>query len=873
METQIEEELAQHLDALASDLETRGWSPKAARAEAKRRFGNKRKIIKELQSMETKRVKKERRATFQEELTQDLRYGIRQLLKKPMFTAIVIGTLALGIGANTAVFSVLKGVFLDPLPYDDPQALTFIWHGSTDGVCCGPLSGPDFLDFRRMTERFEDIAVLASRNTNLSSDGDPVVVLVVYITPSMLSLLSASPFLGRFFTADDEISGTQTVILSHGLWQRLGGDQNVIGSTIRLNRESFTVIGVTPPGFDVPTPWRSNQTHDVYFPFAREQLEQERNSNWLLAIGRLKEGVPVETGDAELKSLALALEEQYPNTNREKTAYVISMHERLVGGVGTQLVMLLSAAGFMLLIVCGNVANLLFSRATSRQTEMAIRAAVGASRSRIFRQLLTESMLLSGLGGLIGIAIAVGSMGLLRASIPTNIPRIANIGIDGTVLAFAVGISLVTGILFGLAPSLSASRTNLTASLKEGKGSPIFGSRRALLRGALVTTQFALALVLANGAALMVQSYLRFRGMEQGFDTANVLTVNVALEGESYEDISIRDRFLRETLRRVTSIPGVTQAGATSKLPLNGGTNGSVWIEDSPDRSLSGGSGPSIEISLATGDYFSAMGIGLVAGRLPVADDSIAAHPGTIINQEMARQLWPDQNPIGKRYSFRTDPPNWMTVVGVVEDVRQWGPYRSPRPEHYLPYTAPNWVLGGRMYLIVKTDIDPMSIVGQVREAVLSVDPDQPISEIRTMEQVLGERFAGQRFNTILVGLFASIALLLVSAGVYGVVSFFVAQSSHEIGIRMALGAGSGRVLRMTVVRGLRLAVIGAVLGLGGIFATTRVIRSLLYGTDPVSIPTMIGGATALVCVGILASLIPALRAARLNPVNALRSD
>ena len=873
-ERQIEDELIEHFDALVRDLVESGKSPLEARAEARTRFGDVRAIGKELSSMETKRVRNEQRSTYFEELMQDLHYGVRQLLKKPAFTAIVIGTLAIGIGANAAVFSVLKGVFLDPLPFDEPGELMFIWHGSTDGSCCGPLSGPDFLDFRAMTETFEDIAVMSQSNPGLNTDGEPAMVPGSHITPGMFSLLGVSPAMGRSFTEDDQIEGSRVVILSDALWRnRLGGDPAIVGSTIRVNRESYTVIGVMPAGFTVPTPWRLNQTTDVYFPFSREMLERERNANWLLGFGRLKQGVPIETGDAELKSLAKALEQQYPNTNHMKTTYVISMHERLVGRVGTQLILLLSAAGFMLLIVCGNVASLLLSRATGRRTEMAIRAAVGAGRSRIIRQLLTESMLLSVIGGAAGIALAISGMTFLRSVMPSDIPRISNIGIDVTVLAYALGISIVTGILFGLAPALSASRTNLTESLKEGKGTPQSGSRRAILRGGLVASQFALALVLANGAALMVQSYSQFRGMEQGFDPESVLTVNISLQGESYEDTWERDRFLRETIERVAAIPGVRHAGATSKLPLNGGTNGQVWAEDDPERPPSGGPGPNVEFSRLSGEYFTAMGIKLVAGRLPIDEDSIAANPGTVINQEMARQLWPDENPIGKRYSFRTDPPQWMTVVGVVEDVRQWGPYRQPRTEHYLPYTAPGWAEGHRMYLIVKTDIDPLAIVGQVRHAVLAVDPDQPISDIRTMEGVLGEQFAGQRFNTMLVGLFAGIALLLVSAGVYGVVSFFVAQSSREIGIRMALGAAQGKVLGLTILRGLRLASIGAAVGVGGIFASTKVIRSLLYGASPVDVPTMIGGVLVLILVGLLASLIPAQRAARVSPVTALRSE
>jgi predicted permease len=571
--------------------------------------------------------------------------------------------------------------------------------------------------------------------------------------------------------------------------------------------------------------------------------------------------------------LAKSLEERYPETNSQKTAYVYSMHERLVGRVGTQLIMLLGAAGFMLLIVCGNVASLLLARATGRQTEMAIRCAVGAGRGRIISQLLTESVLLSVLGGAAGIGLAVAAMRFLQSMIPPDVPRIANIAMDGTVFGFALGISLLTGIVFGLAPAVSASRANLTESLKEGRGIPHGGSRRSLMRGALVAGQFALALVLANGAALMVQSYAQFRGQEQGFEPENALTVSISLQGERYEDTWARDNFLRQTINRVSAIPSVLHVGATSKLPLRGGTNGSVWSEDNPERPLSGPFGPLVEFSRVSGAYFSAMGIRLVAGRHLRDDDSISASPGTIINQEMARRLWPEENAVGKRYSFRTEPPNWMTVVGVVEDVRQWGPYRTARAEHYLPYTAPGWASGQRMFLIVKTEVEPLSIIGPLRRAVLAVDGDQPIARIRTMEALLSDQFAGQRFNTLLVGIFAGIALLLVAAGVYGVASFFVAQSHHEIGVRVALGAGRGRVLGLTIKRGLKLALIGAVIGIGGVFATTQVIRTLLYGASPVNVPTMLGGVIVLIVVGVLASLVPAQRAARVSPVTALRSE
>ena len=809
-----------------------------------------------------------------DDLRQDLRYGARQLLRKPTFTAIVVGTLAIGIGASTAIFSVLKGVYLDALPYEEPDRLTYIWHGDTDGMCCGPLSGPDFVDLRASSETFEDMAVLSSGGTSLTGDGDPERVLGARITPSLFSLLRVQPALGRPITVEDQLAGEPVVVLSDRLWRyRFGGDVATVGRTIEINGEPHTVVGVLPAGFKALSPWRVNETHDVFVALPRERLEEGRGSHSLLTIGRLQPDVSVESGDAELKTIASRLEEQYPDSNDKKTFYVHSMHERLVGGAGTQLFMLLAAAGFMLLIVCGNVASLLLARAMGRQGEMAIRAAVGAGRGRIARQLLTESLLLALLGGFAGIALAIWATSSLRTLIPGDVPRLANVGIDGAVLGFALLIAIVTGVLFGLAPAISASRTNLVESLKEGRGGRSGGRRRNILRGSLIAGQFGLALVLAHGAGLMAQSYLDSRGREMGFDAENVLTVDLTLGGERYDEPWVRNEFLRETIARVATIPGVVQAGAKNRLPLRGGTNSRVWTEDNPERPLSGPFGPLVELGRVSGDYFDAMGIRLLSGRTLLPDDSMAASPGTVINREMAERLWPEQNAVGKRYSFRDEPPTWMTVVGVVEDVRQWGPYNRARAEHYLPYSAPGWGQSRRMFLFVKTDVEPLSVAGPVREAVLAVDPKQPVSEVRTMKGVLSDEFAGQRFITTLVSLFAAIALLLVAAGVYGVVSFFVAGSTQEIGIRMALGAERRRVLGLTLLRGTKLALIGVVIGTGGVFASTRVIQSLLFGASPVDIPTILAGVLTLLGVGVLASLVPALRAARVDPVTALRAE
>jgi putative ABC transport system permease protein len=872
LESQIEEELALHLEQLTRDYESRGFDPDAARLAALRRFGDPRAVRRKLFRMESSRIQHEERALYFDELRQDIRYGVRQLLKKPTFTAIIIGTLALGIGASTAVFGVLKAVFLEPLPYPASENLALIRMGSTTGMCCGPNSGPDILDFRRNSRTFESIEAISSAGANLTDDGDAELVLGGRVTTGFVEMLGVEPALGRSFTADEQQPGNnRVVILSDELWKRrFNADPGILGNTITLNREPHTVVGIMPEGFDVLSPWTVGRTHQLYWPLPADELEQGRDSHWLLTYGRLAEGSNLDAGTAELVSIAAALEEQYPASNMEKTVYPISLHEILVGRVGFQLLMLLAAAGFVLLIVCGNVASLLLAKATTRQGEIAIRAAVGASRGRVIRQLLTESLLLASLGGVAGIALTMWGVGILRAAMPASIPRIDQIGVDWTLLGFAAGVSILTGIVFGLAPALSASRTNLTQSLKEGKINEPTGPVRKHMRNALVVGQFALALLLANGAALMLKSYSQARGTDFGFDYENVLTLRVSLEGPQYEQAGNRYMFLRDALERVAAMPGVGHVGAISKLPFEGGTNTHVWAEDDPERTENPNEGPLIELSRVVDGYFQAMGIALVAGRYLTLEDTTSANPGAIVNQEMARRLWPDENPLGKRFSFRDNPPRWITVVGVVADVRQFNVYRRPISEMYLPFPVrPR----NSMYLVARTEVEPLSLVSAVRREVFSVDRDQPISQVRAMTQVLSGQFARQRFNTMLTGIFAGVAVILVAAGIYGVMSYLVARGTHEIGVRMALGAGERRVLRLIVLRGLTLALIGSVLGLAGVFASTSVTRTMLFGMSPIDVPTIAAGTLFIITVGIVGSLVPAIRAMRVSPVTALRAE
>lgn len=868
----IEEEVEFHLQQRAHEFEVHGLDSVSARMKAQNRFGDDKTIKRELLRMEEMRIRMERRSQYFEELIQDIRYGFRQLLKKPAFTAIIIGTLALGIGANSAIFSVLKTVALEPLPYPDSHELALIFHGQTNGECCGPLSGPDFVDFRESTETYEYIAVISPSGANLSGPNDDAeLVLGGIISTDFFEMLGVRPAMGRGFLPEEAETGNEkVVILSDVLWRRrYEADPEILGKSITLNRESHTVIGIMPEQFDIASPWTVGMTHEIYWPMTNDRLlEYGRSSHWLLTYGRLNDGVTVDQGSEETKRLAAGLAEQYPETNENKTTYTWGLRDRLVGRVGFQLIMLLGAAGFVLLIVCGNVASLLLARATSRQSEMAIRAAVGASRSRVIRQLVTESLMLAILGGAAGFALTVWGVGILRASMPTDIPRIDQIGVDWMVLGFTAAISLVTGFVFGLAPALSASRANLTGSLKDGKATVPAGSVRSPLRSSLVIAQFALAMLLANGAAMMLKSYKQSRSTDLGFDHRNTLTMQMVLEGPQYETDGGRQLFLRDVLERVAGLPGVRHVGATSKIPLEGGTNTHVWAEDDPERPSLGG--PLIEHARIAGDIFPALGIDLIGGRLLTPNDTTSANPSAVINQEMADRLWPDENPIGKRFSFRDETPNWITVAGVVSNVRQWSVYSPAISEMYVPF---NLRPTDAMYLVIRSDVDPTTLVSAVRREVTAVDREQPVSRIRSMEEVLSGQFAQQKFSLLLTTIFAAVALVLVTAGIYGVMSFFVAQGTRDIGIRMALGSGQRRVINLVVKRGLVLAAIGSVVGLGGVFATMQVTRTMLFGMSPIDIPSLIVGTAFIVVVGLLGSLVPALRATRVNPVNALRLE
>jgi predicted permease len=583
----------------------------------------------------------------------------------------------------------------------------------------------------------------------------------------------------------------------------------------------------------------------------------------------MNDGITLEVAQEDMRAVSSHLAEAYPESNAGQHAWVVPLHQAMYGDVGLQVILVFGAAGLVLLIACGNVAGLQLARARARRTELAVRTAMGAGRGRVARQLLTESTLLALAGGVAGVALAVGGLSVLRSLIPPTIPRVEDIAVDGPVLFFALGLSLFTGVFFGLAPALTASRTNLADSLKDGSVRGVLGGRRDKLRTAFVTVQFALCLMLLNGGFLLVRSYMLLRGSELGFDSERVLTMAVSLGQDRFETATEQAGFIDDVLASLRSLPGVEAVGASSKLPLLGGTN-STGRAEHQEPAVRPNDGTLIEVSSVLGDYHEAMGIPLLAGRRLTPADTLAAEANILINRAMAERLWPDEDPLGKRMTFTENPPRWRTVVGLVGDTRQWGLEYGARPEMYYHYTHR---ATQRVYLTLRTETDPATLAAGARARILTVDPDQPVSEVRTMAQIVGGALEAREFFTLMTGLFALVALMLASAGIYGVVSYQFQQRSHEMGVRIAMGATRNSVLGMVLGRGLKLAGYGLMLGVAGALASGRVVTSFLWGVGAFDLPTLTSTGLVLVGVALLGSIVPAVRATRVSPVEALRTD
>ncbi len=796
-------------------------------------------------------------------LWQDLRYGARMLLKKPGFTLIAVITLALGIGANTTIFSFVNGILLRPLPYPEPERLTLLDETALKrGFTSFGVSFPNFVDWREQNRVFEGIAAYQGRGHALTGAGEPEQLQGAGVTHGLFEVLRIPPLLGRTFTADeDRPNQDAVVILSHALWQRrFGADPKIIGRTIVLSNRPRAIVGVMPSGFRFP------QVSEYWVPLALNTQMWTRNDHGLSAVGRLKDSVTLDQARAEMDVIARRIEEQHPITNEGMGVNVTGMHESLSGDYREALLILLGVVGCVLLVACANVANLLLARASARQKEVAIRAALGASRFRIFRQLLTESLLL----GAAGLALAVWGLDLLLAAIPIDLPFWMKFGLDPRVLGFTFGVSLLTGLVFGIVPALQAAKTGLNETLKEG-GRSAAGALRHRSRSLLVVAEVALSLVLLVGAGLMMRSFMRLQQVSPGLKPEGVLTLRVNLPGAKYREPGQRSDYFRRLMERVRTLPGVESVGAVSTLPLGGGGWGrSLTVEGFPVLSV--GQTPSIQHNVITPGYFHALGIPLLAGRDFTEADARDSLKVTIIDERLAREYWPNGGALGKRVRFGPPEDNepWHTVVGVAGAVRHERLEAETRKSVYLPHLQ---VPVGGLSLAVRASANPESLVGAVRGQVRELDPDLPVTGVMTMQQVVARSVWQPRLYTILFGVFAAVALLLAGVGIYGVMAYTVTQRTHEIGVRVALGARASDVLRMIIGQGMKLAFIGVALGLLAAVAMTRLMKTLLFGVSATDPLTFVVIPLLLATVALLACWIPARQATKVDPMIALRCE
>jgi putative ABC transport system permease protein len=811
-------------------------------------------------------------------LLKDLRYAARVLRKSPGFTLIAVIAIALGVGANSAIFSVVNAVLLKPLDYRDPSQLVLLQHNYKKLDLKATVAPAGYAYYRDNAKSFSDVAAFTGFSANLTGEGEPERLNGMYVTANMFPALGAQAAEGRTLLAEENEAGrNKVIVLSDGFWHRRFAGLPVVGKSVTLNGEPYTVVGIMPPNFSLGREF-GGQTPDLWAPitFKPEQLAPDTgwSVEYLNVIARMKPGVSIRQAQAEMDSIASDVRRQFLTDTEESSwgLLLTPLDEFVVGKIRTALWILLGAVLFVLLIACANVANLTLARSAVRQKEIAVRAALGASRWRVVRQLLTESVLLSLVGGGVGLLLAMWGVDLLLKLNGSKIPRAAEIGLDSRVVLFTLGVSLLTGIVFGLAPAFQTSDVNLHDTLKEGGRSGKTGVRRGV-RNALVVAEMSFAVVLLVGAGLLIRSFMQLQQVSPGFEPRGVLAMQVSLPQNKYADANARALFGRRMLEQLRALPGVKSAGTTTSLPMSGANqSGSFTIEGKPQAP--GEDPPHGSRWLASEDYFETMGIRLVRGRLFDAHDTSDAQQVAIVDETLARKYWGTEDPVGKRITFEgpDSKPIWREVVGLVEHVRNEGLEGESRGEYYAPYAQATGG-GPNLYIAVRTDGDPASLAPSVRGAIAGVDRDLPVFRVATMEQMVSDSLAQRRFSMLLFGIFAALALVLAVVGLYGVMSYAVAQRTHEIGLRMALGAQGSDVLRMVVGQGMGLVAVGLGVGLLGALALTRLMSSLLYGVSAADPLTYAGIAILLGSVALLASYLPARRATKVDPMVALRYE
>ncbi len=802
-------------------------------------------------------------------LMQDIRYGVRMLLGSPSFTAIAVLALALGIGANSAIFSVVNAVLLRPLPYREPDRIVSINKIADKGGLPG-IAAHEYLDWQEHNQVFDEVAAYSNDNFNLTYNGEPERIACAIVTASFFTLLDVEPVRGRAFLPEEDRPGqNQVAIISEGFWQRrAGGDPEIVGRSFTLDGKSYAIVGVMPASLRFPS------SYDIWLPFALDPVKERTSDFWTLleVIGRLKPDVTSGRAQADLEAIMAWRGQQDKAEPRNVRLEVVTLREQVVGEMRLLILILIGAVAFVLLIACANVANLLLARGAVRQKEIAIRVALGAGRWRIIRQLLTESLMLSLMAGALAVLIALWSVDLMVAALPRDladsIHSLNEIRVDFQALGFTFAVSVVTGIFFGLAPALIASKPDLTQTLKEGSGKTTGASLKSL-RGMLVVTELALALMLLAGAGLMIKSFARLLEVKPGYNAENVLTMRVELPMSRYREPDESAVFFQQLLERVKSLPDVRSVGVINHTPLSGYGLIAFFSLESQSQ-LEREKDKPIPIGVISDDYFKALEIPLVEGRYFDERDGEGSQKVVVINQALARRFWPGESPIGRSIGFGCEEGLCRTIVGVVGDVRQENLTDDLRPEIFLPYRQfPN----RGMTLMVRSDSDPAKLTAAIRAQVLAVDSSQPISNVKTLDEHISDSIAQPRLTMVLLGIFAALALVLATVGVYGVMSYAVAQRTREIGIRMALGAGKRDVLRLVIGQAAVMLVVGAGIGLAGAFALTRFMESLLFGvsaTDPLTFAAI---TILLMGVALLASYIPARRAMRVDPMVALRYE